>query len=161
MEVGPLSRGVTFKPLSRPLQPGVRFLHHPLPAFPSAFLAIGLPTPWAEIRAYPVPYQQHEQVRSCLSTGGTFVDVPQIRNGTSGHLPFWLGRTPLLSPFFDNGVYQQFTCVDPTAQPDPLSACSTRTHPVPSRERVSPSMRRRRGASHAAVTSHALPVGYD
>ena len=70
LEVGPLARGVTFKPLSGRLQPSVRFLHHPLPAPPSASLAIGLPTTWAEIRAYPVPYRQHEQVRSCLSTGG-------------------------------------------------------------------------------------------
>ena len=44
LEVGPLARGVTFKPLSGRLQPGVRFLHHPLPAPPSASLAIGLPT---------------------------------------------------------------------------------------------------------------------
>jgi hypothetical protein len=71
VEVGPLSRGVTSEPLSGPLQPDLRFFHDPLPAHPTASLAIGLPiNPWANIRAYPVPHRQHEQVRSCLSTGG-------------------------------------------------------------------------------------------
>jgi len=95
VEASPLSRGVTFKPLSGPLQPGVRFLHHPLPALPSASLAIGLPArklpSQAEIRAYPVPYQQHEQVRSCLSTGGACVDVSLYQKEASGHLPFGRG----------------------------------------------------------------------
>lgn len=70
-EVGPLSRGVTLKPLSGRLQPGLRFFPDPLPAYPTAFLAISLPVKErADIRAYPVPHRQHEQVRSCLSTGG-------------------------------------------------------------------------------------------
>jgi hypothetical protein len=42
-EVCPLSRGVMSQPLSGPLQPGVRFLRHPLPAPSSAFLAVYLP----------------------------------------------------------------------------------------------------------------------
>ena len=74
VEVSPLSREATFKPLSGPLQPGVRFLHNPLPALPTASLTIGLPAreqpTRAEIRAYLVPCQQQEQLRSCLSTGG-------------------------------------------------------------------------------------------
>jgi hypothetical protein len=80
VEVGPLSRGVTFEPLSEPLQPGVRFLHDPLPALPIASLTIRLPAREqprrAEIRAYPVPCQQHEQLRSCLSTGGALSTCP-------------------------------------------------------------------------------------
>ena len=43
-EVGALAGGVTLKPLSIPLQDGVRFFRAPLPAFPTAFLAIRLPT---------------------------------------------------------------------------------------------------------------------
>ena len=138
MEVGPLSRGVTFKPLSRPLQPGVRFFHDPLPALPTASLAIGLPTrkqpTQAEIRAYPVPCQQHEQVRSCLFTDGALSTCLSSERDIRPRT-FWFGRTPLLPPGFDNGVYRQFTCVDPTVQPNPLSVCNKRTHPYPSRDR--------------------------
>jgi hypothetical protein len=137
VEVSPLARGVTFKPLSRPLQPGVRFFHHPLPAFPTAPLAIGLPAPQlrtrAEIRAYPVPLQQQEQLRSCLSTGGAYIDVSLPMTETSGRLPFWFGRISLQPPGFDNGVYRQFTYVDPTVQPSPLSVCNERTHSYHSR----------------------------
>ncbi len=43
-EVGSLSRGVMSQPLSGPLQAGLRFLPHPLPAAPSARLAAGLPS---------------------------------------------------------------------------------------------------------------------
>jgi hypothetical protein len=43
-EVGSLSRGVISQPLSGPLQAGLRFLPHPLPAAPSARLAAGLPS---------------------------------------------------------------------------------------------------------------------
>lgn len=42
-EVCSLSRPVTFKPVSAPLQSGLRFLHLPLPASLSASLAVGLP----------------------------------------------------------------------------------------------------------------------
>ena len=42
-EVCPLSRGVTFKPLSARLQGGIRFFLIPLPAPPSASLAVRLP----------------------------------------------------------------------------------------------------------------------
>ena len=42
-EVGALSGGVTFKPLSTALHDGVRFFRAPLPAFPTASLAIRLP----------------------------------------------------------------------------------------------------------------------
>ncbi|MDD5581576.1 MAG: hypothetical protein PHY16_20215, partial [Methylobacter sp.] len=42
-EVCPLSRGVTFKPLSTRLQGGISFFLVPLPAPPSASLAVRLP----------------------------------------------------------------------------------------------------------------------
>ena len=42
-EVGALSGGVTFKPLSIPLQDSIRFFRAPLPARPSIFLAVDLP----------------------------------------------------------------------------------------------------------------------
>jgi hypothetical protein len=43
MDVGSLSRRVTFKPVSGPLQTGVRFFHPPLPASPWARLAARFP----------------------------------------------------------------------------------------------------------------------
>ena len=45
LEVCPLSRGMMFQPLSGPLQPDVRFLQPPIPAQPTAFLAVRLPEP--------------------------------------------------------------------------------------------------------------------
>jgi hypothetical protein len=43
-EVCPLSRGVMLQPLSAPLQHGIRFLPPPLPAAPSARLAVRFPS---------------------------------------------------------------------------------------------------------------------
>ncbi len=51
-----LSRRAMSQPVSRPLQPGIRFLRIPLPTAPTAFLAVRLPllaTPWT----YPVPHE--------------------------------------------------------------------------------------------------------
>jgi hypothetical protein len=44
-EVGALSREMMLQSLSDPLQIGLRFFRIPLPALPSAFLAVGLPSP--------------------------------------------------------------------------------------------------------------------
>jgi len=54
-EVGSLSRRVMSQPVSARLQGGIRFFRFPLPAAPSAFLAVGLPLPAAR-RAYRVPH---------------------------------------------------------------------------------------------------------
>jgi len=56
MEVCTLSREVMFQPLSAPLQRGIRFFHIPLPASPSAHLAMGFPAEAGGIQAYPVPH---------------------------------------------------------------------------------------------------------
>jgi len=53
-EVSSLSRRVISQPVSAPLQSGLRLLRIPLPAAPSAFLAVDLPLPAAR-RAYRVP----------------------------------------------------------------------------------------------------------
>jgi len=49
--------GVMFQPLSAPLQNGIRFLQHPLPAAPSACLAATPASEEAEHRAYLVPFE--------------------------------------------------------------------------------------------------------
>jgi hypothetical protein len=55
-EVCPLSRPTMQQSVSSPLQEGVRFFRNPLPAVPTAFLAVRLPLP-AALRAYPVPHE--------------------------------------------------------------------------------------------------------
>ncbi|AVK72210.1 hypothetical protein BJN34_0135 [Cupriavidus necator] len=62
-----------FQSLSGPLQPGIRFFQPPIPAQPTAFLAVRLPEPnstRAAIRAYHVPHALHDWVRACLFAGG-------------------------------------------------------------------------------------------
>ena len=81
------------EPLSGSLQPGIRFLQPPIPAQPTAFLAVRLPEPYsapAAIRAYHVPCALQDRVRACLSTGGRHGDVSRLSSETSGHIPFWL-----------------------------------------------------------------------
>lgn len=46
-EVCSLSRRAMSQPVSRPLQPGIRFLRIPLPTTPTAFLTVRLPLPAA------------------------------------------------------------------------------------------------------------------
>jgi len=91
LEVCPLSREVMFQPLSGSLQPGVRFFQPPIPAQPTAFLAVRLPEPYcapAAIRAYHVPCALHDWVRACLSAGGHTSDVSRVLSGASDHVPF-------------------------------------------------------------------------
>ena len=162
VEVGPLSRGVTFKPLSGPLQPGVRFLHHPLPAFPSAFLAIGLPTQFCG-REYGLTqfHAQRERLGPAFPPVALVSTCPNSGVRHPATYPFWFGRVSLQPPGFDNDVYQQFTCVDPTAQPSLFVRLQrTNAFVLLARHEYLQEMRHCQGASHATVAGHALPVGY-
>ena len=69
------------QPLSAPLQNGIRFLRTPLPAPPTAFLAVSLPRIRAAIRAYRVPHSLQGRVRFCLSTGGHSVRAFPVSAG--------------------------------------------------------------------------------
>ena len=72
MEVCPLSRGVMLPVGATPIHPitdGLRFFHLPLPA-PPIGSPCGLLSLLGEIRAYHVPHEYHEWVRSRLSAGG-------------------------------------------------------------------------------------------
>ena len=79
MEVCPLSGGVMLstatQPLSDSLQIGLRFLHLPLPAVPSASLTARFPGCFhlsGELRAYHVPYKYlNASLRFHLSAEGT------------------------------------------------------------------------------------------
>jgi hypothetical protein len=61
-EVCPLSRGVMSQPLSRPLQPDIRFFRPPIPAQSTASLTVRLPAKrqLATIQAYHVPGMSHD-----------------------------------------------------------------------------------------------------
>ena len=89
VEVCPLSRRVTLKPLSAPLQDGIRFFRIPVPASRSAFLTVGLPVFVGEIQVFHVPCKwQREWVRICHSAGSSVVRVTPDWRGLSSLHPF-------------------------------------------------------------------------
>jgi hypothetical protein len=91
MEVCSLSRGAKFEPLSDPLQAGFRFLHHPLPAAPSAYLTARFPIGRAS--GLPCSMCIPEWIRACaepaeasrLFTGGTSSAVDESIASTLDH----------------------------------------------------------------------------
>jgi hypothetical protein len=94
LEVGPLSRETMLvsKPqsLSARLQSDIRFLQHPLPAIPSAYLAACFPvlSDLGELRAYHVPHEYHLWVRSDLSAGGALSTMGELGTPIPDRLPF-------------------------------------------------------------------------
>jgi hypothetical protein len=86
MEVCSLSRGAKFEPLSNPLQAGFRFLHHPLPAAPSACLTARFPRGRAS--GLPCSMCVPEWVRSRLSTGGVSSAADDSVASAPDHMPF-------------------------------------------------------------------------
>jgi hypothetical protein len=67
-DVGPLSCRVTLKPVSAPLQHGIRFFRYPTPAPPWAE-PYGLLSPKGAIRGFHVPLAEVHRVSCLLSTG--------------------------------------------------------------------------------------------
>lgn len=109
MEVGPLSRGAIFQPLSNPLQTDLRFLHPPLPAVSLSFLAEPLPL-WENYGLTVFRVLNIEWVRLFLSAGGLFVHgwgniQPQHR----ATVPFGSSLSASFGLFCNNGVYRKFT----------------------------------------------------
>ena len=87
-EVCPLSRRAMFQPVSRPLQPGVRFLRIPLPAAPTAFLAVRLPFP-AALWAYPVPHESPSGADPSASPAVVLSMMVQSSKTIPHRIPFW------------------------------------------------------------------------
>src|SRR5262249_36486560 len=85
-EVGPLSRGVRLPPLSGPLQTGIRLLPPPLPAAPSAGLAVGFPL--REDYGLTTFRGGNGVGRSCLWAGGATSAAEKRGASAPGHLPF-------------------------------------------------------------------------
>lgn len=97
MEVCSLSREAKFDPLSNPLRAGFRFLHHPLPAAPSACLTARFPIGRAS--GLPCSMCVPEWVRSRLFTGDTSSAVDESTASTLDHLPFGSGLSASLACF--------------------------------------------------------------
>lgn len=87
-EVCPLSRRAMSQPVSRPLQPGVRFLRAPLATAPTAFLAVHLPLPAARW-AYPLFRMNFPTGGPFLFAGGLPSMVAQFTRTTPHRVPFW------------------------------------------------------------------------
>ncbi len=155
-EVCPLSRRAMSQPVSRPLQPGVRFLRIPLPTAPTAFLAVRLPLPAARW-AYPVPLKSLSGADPSYSPAASRPWWPSTRGPlhTAYRLVQACQHVWLVTR---DDVYRKFTCVGRT-RPSlaPLRLCAGRFHlasrfgvPV-SGGYVVP------GASHRAVAGSACP----
>src|SRR5476649_848903 len=87
-EVCPLSRRAMFQPVSRPLQPGIRFLRTPLPTAPTAFLAVRLPSP-AALWAYPVPHEFPSGADPSSSPAVVLSMMSQALKTIPHRVPFW------------------------------------------------------------------------
>ena len=123
--------GRSLHPLSGPLQPGVRFLRHPLPATVSPGLAARLVAPNTGatlLRAYPVPCIEHESGGPRLSAGDRLVSVFPPSRETSDHIPFWLEPISRFGSFRLDGIYQRFTYVGPLTQPSASSGFDYQNH---------------------------------
>ena len=116
----PLRAGTNLESLSGPLQPGLRFLHHPIPAPPTASLAGCLPPSdllkgWAEGRAYHVPCDTDAASNTATSRlGSVFPPVVQRRriptaNGDSQPHTVWLRPTAAWAFHLSRGFSRQFT----------------------------------------------------
>lgn len=89
-EVSSLSRPVRFKPVSVPLQSGLRFLRLPLPASSSAFLAVSLLAFQQRYELTLFRVSDRSGLGSAFSPVATPSAIPDIRAGILGHTPFWL-----------------------------------------------------------------------
>src|SRR5699024_10329595 len=112
-EVCPLSRRGTC-PVSRLLQPGIRFFRPPLPAPLTVFLAVHLPVRQRYgFTRFRLTYRGSGRVLS-LHRGALRPCAPCARG--SNRTPYLMVQAcQHLWPVADNGVYQQFTCVNPSA----------------------------------------------
>ncbi|MGF6813059.1 hypothetical protein OKW30_008276 [Paraburkholderia sp. Clong3] len=87
-EVCPLSRRAMFQPVSRPLQPGIRFLRIPLPAPPTARLAVRLPI--GQRYGLTLFHMILRMVRTRpMRRRRTVHDGPFIRSHSLPHTVFW------------------------------------------------------------------------
>ena len=90
-EVCPLSRGVMSQPLSDPLQTGLRFFRHPIPAQSSASLTVRLPVKlhWQPYRLTTFPACHKTDVGSAYSPAVRWRRNPNLQR-VNRPRTFWL-----------------------------------------------------------------------
>lgn len=115
----PFGPGRSLHPLSRPLQPSVRFFRDPLPATdaPDFTTRLVMPRGATLLRAYPVPCDEQESGEPHLSADDRFVSVSPPSRETSDHVPFWSEPISRFGSLKLDGIYQWFTYVGPLTQP--------------------------------------------
>lgn len=86
MEVGTLARGVKLPLLSVRLPNGIRFFHHPVPAFPSVHFTANFPT--GRSTGLPCSVPLPEWVRFSLSAGSVGVHDKAKLNPCARYAPF-------------------------------------------------------------------------
>lgn len=115
-------------PLSREVEPPIRTITARRSLLPSSYsrtvnsVPCGSPATRVTIRACRVPLMRHEWGRPCHSAGGTTSACPECKARQLDHVPIWLKPINCVWLVPDNDVYRQFTCVDHTIQPSPLTA---------------------------------------
>jgi hypothetical protein len=118
-EVCPLSRGVMLQPLSRRLQPGIRFLHHPLPAALSARLAARFPL-W---EGYGLTvFRTTDRMDGVGPLFSPMVLCAHDRGNFSPcahHVAFWLKPVSTFGLFCITAFIREFTYIDHAVRPWP------------------------------------------
>ena len=99
-EVCSLSRPVTSKPVSAPLQSGLRFLRLPLPASPSASLAVGLPVIQQGYGLTLFRVGDKSGLGSASPPMAASSATPDAAAGIPSHMPFGRSLSALLAPPF-------------------------------------------------------------
>jgi hypothetical protein len=111
---------------------------------------------WAMNRAYRVPHERHEWVRSCLYAGDHGCPCTPSLDGSNRSHTFWFKPVSAFGLFVVTALTRQFAFADHATQPSPSSASTLTDNFFPSQGRSCLSA----GyivlaASHALVTKHA------
>lgn len=155
MEVCSLSRRVMSQPVSRPLQPGIRFFHHPLPAPPSDRLTAHLPVAWRRYGLTLFHINDKSGLGSAFPPVACCSRIPICKRDPKLRA-FWLEPVSafgsLTLTMFISGSHP----LTHTTQPQPPGRMRLRRFPTSSRFRVA----LRRGtvvprASHNPITQDA------
>ena len=159
MEVSTLSSGITFKSLSISLQNSVRFFHYPLPAFPTASLAVSLPN-WRKFGLTVFHVCDTNRLGPAFSPVVLCQRIPKQQRDIQPHT-FWSKPISYFGLFLLTTFKQQFTYVSHPIQPSISSTYSWQNLYSSSRMNIPPGEGFHcQSALHQTVTSFALLLDY-